>query len=586
MCSIEGTTSPDFDIKLFAQANKCRGPDGTGYFKDNKVKFAHNLLAISPNPQQKPQPFITDKGNVLVYNGEIFGLQDNEWDVEWLANYIEEHGIKRLSENVHGMWAFSWYEPSKDKITLCRDHFGIKPLYYTFFNDFLYFSSTQTPLISLRFEWKKEHMNLPYSYCRKFHHIYTNSDGFNPGKHTLLANVFKIMPGQILEIDVGSNKIIGSDNLWNSSFDLKPNYLWDREELEDIAVQCISEVCQAPNINKTISLSGGLDSSLIASVAKNKDNISASSVHWENVNISKKDPSRHMMDELQLSKETTKWLGMDHYVTEIPYNNTWVHDEVYNSMFGMPSWDIQRLLPRFYNITQAAKNNNKIYLSGDCADELLTGYNGDYEIHNQEIKSKNEILNLLSHLGSIEPKEKDIGYRTLREVIPKNIFKDDLVNNRQFVNLLYHSDGFCTVLDHMCGYYGLESRVPFLHQRLAKYLLKIPGQQKLAIDFNGPIKDHKNAFGYSDRKDYLWFMMGHYKGILRDHMAHHYTDNVRNRVRKTGFSNPWDARDKEKNKEMRQEQYRTQKDKVKQEIVDIKDNIMYNLKSELLSEKV
>ena len=174
----------------------------------------------------------------------------------------------------------------------------------------------------------------------------------------------------------------------------------------------------------------------------------------------------------------------------------------------------------------------------------------------------------------------------MRDVIPKNIFKDDLVNNRQFVNLLYHSDGFCTVLDHMCGYYGLESRVPFLHQRLAKYLLKIPGQQKLAIDFNGPIKDHKNAFGYSDRKDYLWFMMGHYKGILRDHMAHHYTDNVRNRVRKTGFSNPWDARDKEKNKEMRQEQYRTQKDKVKQEIVDIKDNIMYNLKSELLSEKV
>tara|TARA_R100000231_G_C5232392_1_gene137100 strand:- start:152 stop:556 length:405 start_codon:yes stop_codon:yes gene_type:complete len=132
----------------------------------------------------------------------------------------------------------------------------------------------------------------------------------------------------------------------------------------------------------------------------------------------------------------------------------------------------------------------------------------------------------------------------------------------------------------MCGYYGMESRVPFLHQRLAKYLLKIPGQQKLAIDFNGPIKDNK------DRKDYLWFMMGHYKGILRDHMGHHYTNKVRTRMRKTGFSNPWDARDKEKNKQMRQEQYRIQKDKVRQEIVDIKDNIMYNLKSEIISEKV
>ena len=583
MCSIEGTTSPDFDIKLFAQANKCRGPDGSGYFKDGKVSFAHNLLAISPNPNHKQQPYVTDKGNVLVYNGEIFGLDHNKWDVEWLANFIEEHGVKGLSENVHGMWAFSWYEPSKNKITLCRDHFGIKPLYYSFFNDFLYFSSTQTPLISLRFEEKKEHMNQGrmYSYCRKFHHIYTRSDGFNPGMNTLLSEVFKVMPGQILEIDVGTNKTIANDNLWNSSFDLKPNYLWDRDELEEIAIQSISEVCQAPNIKKTISLSGGLDSSLIASIARNKDYISASSVHWEDVNIQSKDPSRHMMEELEMSKETTKWLGMDHYVTQIPYNNNWVHDEVYNSMFGMPSWDIQRLLPRFYNITQAAKNKNKIYFSGDCADEILTGYNGDFEIHNQEVKSRSELLNLIGYGGkNIRPREADIGFRTLKEVLPKTIFKDDLINNRQLVNLLFHSDGFCTVLDHMCGYYGMESRVPFLHQRLAKYLLKIPGQQKLAIDFNGPIKDNK------DRKDYLWFMMGHYKGILRDHMGHHYTNKVRTRMRKTGFSNPWDARDKEKNKQMRQEQYRIQKDKVRQEIVDIKDNIMYNLKSEIISEKV
>ena len=122
--------------------------------------------------------------------------------------------------------------------------------------------------------------------------------------------------------------------------------------------------------------------------------------------------------------------------------------------------------------------------------------------------------------------------------------------------------------------------MPFLHQRLAKYLLRIPGQQKLAIDFNREWKDNK------ERKDYLWFMMGHYKGILRDHMKHHYIDEVINRMRKTGFSNPWDARDNEKNKEMRQEQYEIQKGKVKQELVDIKDNYMYNLKSELLSEKV
>jgi len=69
-------------------------------------------------------------------------------------------------------------------------------------------------------------------------------------------------------------------------------------------------------------------------------------------------------------------------------------------------------------------------------------------------------------------------------------------------------------------------------------------------------------------------------------MSHHYTDEVRNRMRKTGFSNPWDARDEKKNKELREEQYNIQKDKVKQGMVDIKDNFMYNLRSEIISEKV
>ena len=577
MCSIEGTTNPEFDIELFAQANKCRGPDSTGYFSDNHVRFAHNLLAISPNPHHKQQPYVTDKGNVLVYNGEIFGLRNDVWDVEWLANYIEENGVKGLSENVNGMWAFSWYEPSKNKITLCRDHFGVKPLYYTHYNDFLYFSSTSTPLIALR--WDPDR-SIPFAYNKRFHDVYTHSDGFNPGSETLLNKVLKLVPGQIVEIDTRNNKVLRKDNLWNSSYDLKPNYLWDKFQLDDIAKQCISEVCDAPNIKKTISLSGGLDSSLIASIARDKDSISASSVHWQDVNISERDPSRHMMDELEISKKTTKWLGMDHYVSEIPYGNEWVHDEVYTAMFGVPSWDIQRLLPRFYNITQAAKNNNKIYLSGDCADELLTGYNGDFKIHSHGVKQVIDLLRLIGHRTDYEPETKDVAWRNLSEILPANIFKDDLINNRQMVNLLFHSDGFCTVLDHMCGYYGMESRVPFLHQRLAKYLLRIPGQQKLAIDFNREWKDNK------ERKDYLWFMMGHYKGILRDHMKHHYIDEVINRMRKTGFSNPWDARDNEKNKEMRQEQYEIQKGKVKQELVDIKDNYMYNLKSELLSEKV
>ena len=111
--------------------------------------------------------------------------------------------------------------------------------------------------------------------------------------------------------------------------------------------------------------------------------------------------------------------------------------------------------------------------------------------------------------------------------------------------------------------------------------MRIPGQQKMFIDFN-----LIEGSDQKEREDYIFFMMGHYKGILREHMSHHYVPNVRNRVRKTGFSNPWDARDDKKNEKLRDEQYELQKSKVKEDTVDFKDNLVYNLIHDIKSERV
>ena len=87
MCSIEGFTGPQpFTIEDYTKFNKDRGPDDTNYWSDQYVSFGHNLLAISTNKSKKTQPYVTDKGNVLIYNGEIFGLEDDVFDTEWLAN--------------------------------------------------------------------------------------------------------------------------------------------------------------------------------------------------------------------------------------------------------------------------------------------------------------------------------------------------------------------------------------------------------------------------------------------------------------------------------------------------------------------
>ena len=150
MCSIEGFTGPQpFTIEDYTKFNKDRGPDDTNYWSDQFVSFGHNLLAISTNKSKKTQPYVTDKGNVLIYNGEIFGLGDDVFDTEWLANKIENEGIQSLKNDVNGMWAFVWYEPKNQRMWLVRDHFGVKPLYYLEQGTDLYFSSTPKPLYAV-----------------------------------------------------------------------------------------------------------------------------------------------------------------------------------------------------------------------------------------------------------------------------------------------------------------------------------------------------------------------------------------------------------------------------------------------------
>ena len=130
MCSIEGFTGPQpFTIEDYTKFNKDRGPDDTNHWDDGIVHLGHNLLAIAPQPKNKSQPYETDRGNVLCYNGEIFGLDQQVYDTEWLANRIEQKGVQSLKHNVNGMWAFSWYDIEKKKLYLVRDHFGVKPLF-------------------------------------------------------------------------------------------------------------------------------------------------------------------------------------------------------------------------------------------------------------------------------------------------------------------------------------------------------------------------------------------------------------------------------------------------------------------------
>lgn len=541
MCDISGFTgSGTIPIEKFGAVNAERGPDGTNYYKSPQLNVAHSLLSIQNNKEQIQQPYVDPRtGNVLAYNGEIYGLGD-QFDTKWLSDVLNAGDWETLKYKTNGMWAFAFYDRSKQILTLCRDHFGVKPLYYAVFSGQLYFASTPKPLIMAS-------NTLGYgAYINRYRtKQFELNDRFPFGRGYPIQGISRVAPGERVEFCMRTNKILGRNNLWGD-FNVTPNYGWSIKELHDKVEKAIKEVCTAPGIKKTVSLSGGIDSSLIAGVAKKHDiEISATTLKFRKVKGTKSKPVNELMyGEWPIAKKTCEEL-------DIPFNWSYYNEEKQATFDALstPAWDINRTGPRYANIKKAASEGNKIYLVGDGADELCTGYSGDYQFMTQpelvglsekKMHKHKKIASSIRDVMDMPPPT--LLFQEFIDMFPKwnKNLGDDAVNNQRFQRMIMHCDGFNTVADHICGSFGMESRVPFLHQELAKYIINIPGGVKLYT----PDDDFLQENGYSStRNEYL----GQYKFILRDICKDMIPDHVRKRGRKTGFANPVDARDHQKN---------------------------------------
>ena len=527
MCSVEGFTGKhDFTIEQFSKFNECRGPDGTTYYQDNYISLGHSLLAISPNQTPLRQPWKMENGNYLVWNGEIYGLEDGVFDTEWLSQTISSKSLAALKRGVNWMGAGVIYDVKNLKLVLFRDHFGIKPLYYTQLNGDLFWSSTPRPLYAVLNNKGKS-----IKKDKKHWDCFQANDRHGFGSHTPIERIQRLHPGQILTYDLRAAKFESSDTFWGSdesNWTLHSDLNWTPDELEKVMIENISQVCHAPGIPKTISLSGGLDSTLIASIAKGEDDIDVQTVEYENFKPSSETINHNMMLEYLLAQRTAEEYGLQYNGTDYPYDNNELTKEGQFAL-SVPQWDRNRWSTRYANVKAAAERGRKIYIVGDGADELMTGYNGDYDYFSRAKGRPGMDRTILDKFAS-----NDLKWNLLREIIPHWLFGHDTINNRLFARLFQHVDSFCTTVDHICGNFGMESRVPFLSQDLAKYLLKIPGTDKLHVPYH-----------YDEQTRDMY--KGHYKILIRDYMSDHLPDHIKERHTKIGFSTPWNARDNKRN---------------------------------------
>ena len=385
MCGIAGIVTKRENkkeiIEGMSKRIEHRGPDGEGYFFDGDVALAHRRLSIIDLSTGNQPMFNEDDTIVTVYNGEIYNyveLRDElvasghkfktKSDTEVLLHGFEEWHTD-LPKHLRGMFAFAIYDKNTKELFLARDNFGIKPLYYTMMNDTFMFASEVKAFLDTPDLKKELNEDILGAYLEF---------SFVPTNETFFKGVYRLDAGSSLLYKDGEITI---DKYFKLDFK-------DKDETFDEAVESISEVMK-DSVNRHLLsdvevgsfLSSGIDSSYIVSLAK------PDRTYTVGYDIDKYDEISYAKDltEKLGIKNTSKVIKMDEYMEEFPKIMYYLDE---------PTSDPAAI--SLYFVAKLARQDVKVVLSGEGADEFFGGYN--YYREEVDLKFYNKIPYFIRHI--------------------------------------------------------------------------------------------------------------------------------------------------------------------------------------------
>jgi asparagine synthase (glutamine-hydrolysing) len=385
MCGIAGLLYPgtlaplDTSIQAMTDAINYRGPDAVGHLVDSShgLALGHVRLAIVDLTATGAQPMWSHSGRyVISYNGEIYNSSDVRrqvdeqagpiaWrgrsDTEVLIQAIETFGIEEALDLVNGMFAFALWDTAQKTLTLARDRFGEKPLYY----------------------WQKGQRFAFASELKAFHHapgfepVLNRSAigaylrfGFTPGAETLLENVRKLPPGHYAVVhDVLDGPLV-SKPYWQKSAALfhKERPAVDLETAIDAVETTLTNAVSrqlVADVPVGAFLSAGVDSAIICALARHRLErpLLTFSMGFDEPEY----------DESEGARAIARHLGTDHHEHRVSAKDVLGLVEELPKMFDEPTGDTSVLPTRL--LCEMARKHVTVAISGDGGDELFGGYN-------------------------------------------------------------------------------------------------------------------------------------------------------------------------------------------------------------------
>lgn len=518
MCGIAGIASRSrLDVgrahalvQRMLMAQHHRGPEGMSVHSMDRCMLGHCRLSFQ-SIGSNTQPYVTRSGHIVIsFNGEVFNIESlrtkyatqislhTSADSELIGELYELLG-NSLFKELDGMFAIAVFDCRRQSLVLARDRLGKKPLAYAMDGDRLVFASEISAI---------QHANPNYRLSLQGTAAFLAYNSI-PAPLSMLKGVTKVRPGHCLEFQPSGTT---EQAYWTMST-LSASYDVGAAIGRRLAGLLKDATCRRlqDNVRYGVLLSGGLDSSLVASVASRA--VKASALPCFSASF----PSVKRYDESRFARRAAGLLGCPHIVVPVEPQSFRDATEVVLSRIDEPNAD-SSLVPQFM-VTKAASATVKVLLTGDGADEFWLGYKAFAWQQYCGNALGRSLIGFLARLAALASsrrsgdiykvlaasKEEKPELRFYRALTSQNLLHFPLlVDDEQlkteiseFVNsgkpdsdvqrlqfgmiAVFLRSGILQKLDQTSMLNSVEVRSPFLDNEVVDYSLRIPSREKSSI---------------------------------------------------------------------------------------------------------
>lgn len=515
MCGITGFFHPNANFLsnekyyqniLYSMNQKLvhRGPDDGDVMLTTRCGFAHRRLSII-DLETGQQPLTKSFGEhffTIIYNGELYNYKElrkklislnhqfqTSSDTEVILECFLEFGPSFV-EKLDGIFSFAIYNSRHETVYLYRDPFGTKPLFYTFVDDTLVFSSEIKSLFyfpGVTADVSVDGLN----------EIFGLGPARTPG-NAVFVNIKEIKPGYFLTYN--RYGFIEQEYFKLHSRPHNDNYKETIEKTRDYLYKAIKRQ-MVSDVSICTFLSGGIDSSIVSSIMaqelqkEGKQLDTYSFDFTDNANYFEPNAFQCSQDRPYVDKMVTYLNSNHHYLecgtleqADLLLESVKAHD--------LPCMaDIDSSLLYF---CRKVSQSHKVVLTGECADEIFGGYPWFHKNEfflaktfpwTPDLSPRKNLLSpdLLEHLHMDEYVQ-NAYYETLKEVeiLPQENETETSRRGIAYLNICYFMQTLLNRMDRTSMASGLEARVPFADKTLLTYVYNVPWEMKAK---NGIVKN-------------------------------------------------------------------------------------------------